>query len=137
MRGREGRRKGRPTSVGDLVGTVLSDLGLDGVARAHRIGAAWEQAVGAQVAAHCRPLGLRGDLLEVEVDSPVWAQQLQLRKPDLLAALARELGADAPAELRFQVGYARRRAQPGTPARPRGRARDGEPNGHADPRRRP
>lgn len=91
--------------MSDLVGRVLGELGLDGVAKAHRIGAIWQEAVGEQVAAHCRPIGLRGDVLEVEVDSPVWSQQLQLRKPELLAALERSLGGDAPRELRFQVGY--------------------------------
>lgn len=95
--------------VGDIVGKVLGDLGLDGVARAHQIGAIWEEAVGPRVAVHCRPIGLRGEVLELEVDSPVWSQQLQLRKPELLAALERALGAGAPRELRFQVGYARRR----------------------------
>jgi predicted nucleic acid-binding Zn ribbon protein len=93
--------------LGDLVGQVLGDLGLDGVARAHQIGAVWEEAVGEQVAAHCRPRGLRGDVLELEVDSPVWSQQLQLRKPELLAALEGALGSAAPRELRFQVGYSR------------------------------
>jgi predicted nucleic acid-binding Zn ribbon protein len=97
--------------VGDLVGRVLGELGLDGVARAHEIGVGWEEAVGEQVASHCRPIGLRGEVLELEVDSPVWAQQLQLRKPELLAALERALGAAAPRELRFQVGYARGRSR--------------------------
>jgi predicted nucleic acid-binding Zn ribbon protein len=106
---RPGRRKGTPTAVGDVIGQVLGDLGLDAVAKAHQIDARWEEIVGSQVAAHCRPLGLRGDVLELEVDSPVWSQQLQLRKPELLAALGRSFGADAPRELRFQVGYARGR----------------------------
>ena len=108
-RGSGARRKGRFESVGDLVGKVLGDLGLDGVALAHRIGAQWEEIVGAQVAAHCRPLGMRGTVLELEVDSPVWSQQLQLRKPEILAKLAAQLGKDAPRELRFQVGYVRDR----------------------------
>ena len=104
-----GRRKGRFESVGDLVGQVLGDLGLDGVALAHRIGVHWEEIVGPQVAAHCRPLGIRGGVLELEVDSPVWSQQLQLRKPELLDRLGEHLGREAPQELRFQVGYARPR----------------------------
>jgi len=91
------------------VGQVLHDLGLDSVARAHRIGQVWAEAVGEQIAAHCRPVGIRGEVLELTVDSPVWSQQLQLRKPELLAALARALGPEAPRELRFQVGYVRRR----------------------------
>ncbi len=109
MSQRTGRRKGRPTVVADVIDQVLGDLGLEDVAKAHRIGRQWEEVVGEQVAAHCRPLGLRGDVLELEVDSPVWSQQLQLRKPELLAALERSFGSDAPRELRFQVGYARRR----------------------------
>lgn len=108
--GRPGRRrKGKFTSVGDLVGQVLGDLGLDGVALAHRIGAQWPEVVGPQVAEHCRPLGIRGGVLELEVDSPVWSQQLQLRKTELLARLVEHFGDQAPRELRFQVGYARRR----------------------------
>lgn len=109
MSRRPPRRKGQPTAVGDVVSRVLDDLGLGGVARAHQIGVVWEAAVGPQVAAHCRPKGLRGEVLELEVDSPVWSQQLQLRVPELLAALKREMGPEAPRELRFQVGYAARR----------------------------
>jgi predicted nucleic acid-binding Zn ribbon protein len=104
-----GRRKGTPTAVGDLIGTVLGELGLEGIAKAHQIGARWEEVVGKPVAAHCRPLGIRAEVLEIEVDSPVWSQQLQLRKPELLAALKKTFGKDAPRELRFQVGYARGR----------------------------
>ena len=101
------RRKGHLEPVGDLVSKVLGDLGLDGVALAHQIGSRWTEIVGPQVAAHCRPLGIRAGVLELQVDSPVWSQQLQLRKTDLLAKLEEALGPDAPRELRFQVGYAR------------------------------
>lgn len=103
------RRKGRMETVGDLVGKVLGDLGLDGVAVAHRIGSQWDEIVGPAVAKHCRPLGIRGAVLEIQVDSPVWSQQLQLRKTELLKNLADQIGEDAPRELRFQVGYARKR----------------------------
>lgn len=94
--------------VGDLVGRVLGELGLDGVALAHRIGNDWPELVGEPVAAHCRPLGIRGGVLELEVDSPVWSQQLQLRKTELLAKLRDRYDRDAPQELRFQVGSRRR-----------------------------
>ena len=58
------------------------------------------------IARHSRPLALRGHLLEVAVDSSVWAQQLQLQQPAILAALARALpeGDPVPSELRFRVG---------------------------------
>lgn len=111
MRPKPPRRAGRPTALADLVGRVLGELGLDSVAQAHQIGQVWSQVVGADVAAHCRPIGLRGRVLEVSVDSPVWSQQLQLRKPEILLALARALGSGAPDELRFQVGYGASRSR--------------------------
>ena len=109
MSARPPRRRGRPTALSDVVSQVLGDLGLDSVAKAHRIGQVWTSVVGEQIAAHCRPVGLRGEVLELAVDSPVWSQQLQLRKPEILTALGLALGADAPRELRFQVGYVRSR----------------------------
>lgn len=109
MSTRPPRRRGRPMALSDMVSQVLGDLGLDSVAKAHRIGQVWSAVVGEQIAAHCRPVGLRGEVLELAVDSPVWSQQLQLRKPEILSALANELGPDAPHELRFQVGYVRKR----------------------------
>jgi len=69
-----------------------------------RIAACWEQAVGAEIAAHCRPSALRGGVLEVTVDSSVWCQQLQMRRDEILGGLRSALGADAPADLRFRVG---------------------------------
>jgi predicted nucleic acid-binding Zn ribbon protein len=38
----------------------------------------WEEAVGAQVAAHARPVRLDGGVLVVEVDEPAWATQITL-----------------------------------------------------------
>ena len=84
---------------------VLGDLGLDEARAAFRVGQCWQQAVGPEIARHARPLGLRGETLEVEVDTSVWCQQLQLRHLDLLAALREELGDEAPQALRFRVGY--------------------------------
>jgi predicted nucleic acid-binding Zn ribbon protein len=94
--------------VGSLVGQVLGELGLDAAAGAFRIGERWEEAVGPEVARHSRPVAMRGRTLEVDVDSPVWGQQLQLLRPELLSALAAVLGEDAPSDLRFRVGYIRR-----------------------------
>jgi predicted nucleic acid-binding Zn ribbon protein len=86
---------------------VLEDMGLDAAAAAFRVGERWEAAVGPEIAGHCRPVGLRGGVLEVVVDSSVWCQQLQLLRPGILEALRRELGEDAPGDLRLRVGYNR------------------------------
>ena len=82
---------------------VLEDLGIGGSARIMQLVSGWEAAVGVDVARHCRPLQFREDLLEVEVDSSVWCQQLKLQEPQLIAALAAALGDVAPTHLRFRV----------------------------------
>jgi len=59
---------------------------------------------GPEIAAHCRPSLIRDGVLEALVDSSVWCQQLQLRTPEILEALRRVLGDEAPTGLWFHVG---------------------------------
>lgn len=97
-------RRSKPERVGSLVPGVLTDLGFDDSVRVYRLAERWEEAVGPEVAAHCRPTALRGDVLEAKVDSSTWCQALSLRKPDLLAALRETFGDAAPQDLRLRVG---------------------------------
>ncbi len=99
-----GRRRGNPKRLDSVLAGVLGDLGLEAAAVAYRVGECWLQAVGADVARHARPAGIRSGVLVVNVDSSVWSQQLQLSRDEILAALKREMGAEAPRELRFRVG---------------------------------
>jgi len=101
---RRGRRRSQPRKVGSVVSKVLDDLGLDAAAAAFQLGERWEEAVGSEIARHCRPVAVRGRVLEARVDSSVWAQQLQLRVPEILAALRDVLGEEAPTDVRFRVG---------------------------------
>ena len=96
---RRPRHKSRPQAIGELLDRVLSDLGAGETARAVRIAERWQGVVGADVAAHSRPVAIRQEVLEVEVDSSVWCQELQLRTPEILAALRDGVGDDAPARL--------------------------------------
>jgi predicted nucleic acid-binding Zn ribbon protein len=97
------RGRGRPENLAKLVPRVLDDLGIGGSARIMRVVSGWEEAVGADVARHCRPVQFREDVLEVEVDSSVWCQQLKLQEPQLLSALSEALDDAAPKGLRFSV----------------------------------
>ncbi len=101
------KRQRHPKSIGPVVGQVLADLGLEAAQDAFRIGELWEEAVGPEVARHCRPVAVRGKVLEAEVDSSVWCQQLQMEREQLLAALHERMGDAAPSDLRLRVGYNR------------------------------
>lgn len=93
-----------PQSVGRAIPRVLADLGLRGAAESLRIAECWPATVGEETARHAEPAALRGDVLEVEADSSVWAQHVQLRHDEILAALRERLGEGAPAALRVRVG---------------------------------
>ena len=93
-----------PRRLGGAIPQVLGDLGLAGAAQALRVAEVWPQVLGAEAAAHAEPVGLRGRSLEVEADSSAWAQHVQLRQGEILAALTRLLGEAAPDALRVRVG---------------------------------
>jgi len=97
------KRRTEPTPVASVIPRVLDELGFQ-AGPAMRLHAAWDDAVGAEVAAHAQPDVLRGSTLDVVVDTSVWCQQLQLRRMELLARLREVLGEEAPSELRLRVG---------------------------------
>jgi len=108
-RGDEGRSgAGEPEGVADVLRRFLSCIDLSPAGLSAEISRRWEEIVGLEVAAHCRPVGLKGEVLHAEVESSVWCQQLQLRTPEILQALRGTLGESAPTALRLRVGYNRR-----------------------------
>jgi predicted nucleic acid-binding Zn ribbon protein len=88
---------------GSRIGRVLSELGYDANAPAARLLRAWDGAVPPDLAPHCEPTDWKQGTLELTVASPVWAQQIALRKEEILAALRGVLGAAAPTDLRTRV----------------------------------
>ena len=108
MSRRPKRRVSQPKEIGSLMGQVLSELGLEAAAAAFQVGQRWEDAVGPDIARHARPAGLRGNVLEVVVDSSVWSQQLQMQRGQILSALRELMGDEAPGDLHFRVGYTAR-----------------------------
>lgn len=93
-----------PVSANSAIASVLRELGHTGASQSMRIAERWEDAVGAEVAAHCTPVALRDGVLEAMVDSSVWRQHLELRRAELLEGLRAALGEDAPSDLRLRVG---------------------------------
>lgn len=65
--------------------------------------AAWESAVGKQLAAVATPASERDGTLTIECVDAVWAQELDLMQETLLQRLRDEVGERAPQALRFRV----------------------------------
>ena len=61
---------------------------------------AWPAAVGAAVAAEAQPVAERGGVVTVACRSAVWAQELELLAPDLVARLNAAMGEGRVTSLR-------------------------------------
>ena len=104
---RKPRRRSKLTAVRSVVPKVLDELGLDEARVAYEIGQRWSEIVGDEAALHSRPMLVRRGVLEAEVDSSVWCQQLQLRRIAVVATMREVLGDQSPRDLRFRVGSLR------------------------------
>jgi predicted nucleic acid-binding Zn ribbon protein len=73
----------------------------------------WPAAVGEAIAARATPTGERDGVLVVSCEAAVWAQELDLMGPELVARLNGALGTDAVRSLRCQAVPARGWARAG------------------------
>jgi predicted nucleic acid-binding Zn ribbon protein len=118
--GRPQRDGGEPVALADALERLLADRDWQRPAAAARLLAAWDTVVGPEVAARCRPAGLRDGELSVVAESSAWATQLRLLSRALLARIHAEVGTDLVSGLRI-TGPTGRTSRPQTPgARPCG-----------------
>ena len=101
-------------TLGEALRAVLARQQLEGKAREHAAMGRWAEVVGADSARHSRPERVSNGVMSVAADSPVWAQTLQMMKPQILARLAELVGPGVVRDLRFGA-VTRRRAQPPAP----------------------
>ncbi|MGH9023923.1 MAG: DciA family protein [Acidimicrobiia bacterium] len=100
---RPGNRDGpeRPLRrLGESLGQVAGQLGLDSPVAFAAVLRGWEEAVGAQVAAHARPRALRSGVLTVSVDAAVWGTSLAFLENVVLDRLEAVAGERAVTALR-------------------------------------
>lgn len=76
---------------GSLLKQLLGHQGLAHQLTRYQAWLIWDKLVGEQIARRARPLRLRQNVLEVQVDHPVWMQQLQMLKPKILEKLQQKI----------------------------------------------
>jgi predicted nucleic acid-binding Zn ribbon protein len=99
-----GRRRGAAESLAALLPKLLDEVGLGATAQAVQVIRAWDEALGAEFRAHCRPDGVRNGVIHARVRDSAWMQRIQLEKPRIFARLRAILGESAPRELRLRIG---------------------------------
>ena len=83
-----------PARFADVVARLMKVRGWQKPAAEARIFGTWEQLVGADLAAHCRPVKLTDAELTIEAESTAWATQLRGLAGRLLARIGAEVGRD-------------------------------------------
>ncbi|MBD1400166.1 DciA family protein [Pelovirga terrestris] len=101
-------------SVNALLKEILAKPGLGEQITRHQAWLVWDKIVGRQIAARARPLRLRKGVLEIAVDHPVWMQQLQMMKTQILAKIQQQIPKAGITEL-----YLRKTGHPPTTGQPR------------------
>jgi predicted nucleic acid-binding Zn ribbon protein len=97
-------RRGPAEPLAELLPRLLDEVGLGKTAQAVAVIRAWDEAVGPQFRAHCRPDGVKNGVIHARVRDSSWMQRVQLEKPRIFARLRERLGEDAPRELRLRIG---------------------------------
>ena len=92
-----------PQGLGGLLGDVVRARGWEEQVRAARLHEAWPAIVGEQLAGRSRPGRLRGGVLQVVVEAPRWATQLQYMTDQLAGRVVAETGLPVN-EVRVVVG---------------------------------
>jgi predicted nucleic acid-binding Zn ribbon protein len=91
-----------------LIEGVLADLDLRTRFREHLAISSWPQIAGRVVSAHSRAEAVRDGVLIVAADTPAWANELQMRRRELLELLAAKIGSGVIRDIHFRGGTRRR-----------------------------
>jgi len=82
-----------PRRFNESLDRLIRHLGAPASADVAAVFERWPELVGERVAAHSRPVSLRGGVLIIAVDDPAWASQLSWLERRLLDGVGDHLGA--------------------------------------------
>ena len=91
----------------DLLAPVAEGLGMDAPNESGRLWAAWRDLVGDHIADHAEPTSLRGGVLRIRADSPVWATEVGFLGEHIRARVNEHMGKNAVAQVRVWTGPGR------------------------------
>lgn len=81
-----------PQGLGTVFNRLLGERGWKSPVAVGSVLSRWDELVGSDVAAHCRPESFENNTVQVRCDSTTWATQLRLLRTSLLERFEKELG---------------------------------------------
>lgn len=98
------RKTSAPLRVGDILKEAMKRRNIPVDIRDRKIVSDWENTVGPVISQQTRPEKIRNRTLYLTVSSPIWMQQLQFMKKELLEKVNAALQKDAVSDIFFNVG---------------------------------
>jgi len=89
-----------PARLKGTLSALARSWGLESPVETARIFSSWEQIVGPEVAARCRPTSLKGGVLKVRTESAVWASEFRYLSADVIRRINAELGKQLVTEIK-------------------------------------
>ena len=97
-------RRRRPEPIGKVLVELIEKLGIAAKMSEQRAVTEWAEIVGEKVAEHTRAVKVDRGRLFVEVDSPVWSQELTFMKRKIVREINRRIGREAIEHVHFVLG---------------------------------
>jgi predicted nucleic acid-binding Zn ribbon protein len=90
--------------IGNVLGGALNKFRADSDLELTNIFTIWGKIVGEAVANNSRPAEFKGKILVVNVSSPVWMQELQYYKKEMITKINGVLGKELVCDIKFRIG---------------------------------
>ena len=93
----------QPISIKNILPNVLSSLGIKKGIERQRTLLLWDEVVGKEIREHTSPRYVRGKKLWVDVDDPIWIQQISFLKSKILEKLNKKLEGERIVDIIFKL----------------------------------
>lgn len=90
--------------IGNILGDALNKFRTDSDLELVSIFSIWKKVFGEVIANNSKPAGFKGKILIVYVDSPVWIQELQYYKKNMITKINDALGKELVCDIKFKIG---------------------------------
>lgn len=88
-------------AIGELVRQACREQGLETPLNEYRLVQSWQEVVGPTIASYTRNVYVKGQVLHVQLSSPVLRQELMMCRKQLIKNLNEKVGAAVIAEIIF------------------------------------
>ncbi|MGY5319552.1 DUF721 domain-containing protein [Neomicrococcus lactis] len=89
-----------PQGLGGIMKNLVQDRGWNAPVAVGSVMTRWEELVGADIAAHCKPVSFDNGIVVIRTDSTSWASQMRILNHQLLKVFSEKLGGGVVREIK-------------------------------------